>query len=388
MTSMTAARMYQTFKSRRFTGLSTFLAQMTRDSGPLLDTLAQFCGELLAIAARMRRQHGDAGSGAVTARPEWLGGDFRVPRCVLLLLLLLLLRLSTLLAAADAAARALISLQFELVQHLFHEHECASFSSSCSASATTSSSSSSSFSNPTPKTQQVDGVLNRGRASAPHARHSSARRHPLWRPAKPKALRSVRLQDHLDVCVVQSSTLLELARGPPVLFSLAPVRTAGRGTPFRPWGCCFCSSRCCCACGGCWCRFCCGARCCSWWCCSSCCRRRRWRWSEWAACCNSSRRRRSRRRRWQWSEWAACCSSSRRRRSCRRRWRWSEWAACCCSSRRRRRRWRDQGAESQRSWFCRYCRSRRGQSLVPPAPPPLGRRRSPSWRPSVVIVVL
>jgi hypothetical protein len=38
MTSMTAARMYQTFKSRRFTGLSTLLAQMTRDSGPLLDT--------------------------------------------------------------------------------------------------------------------------------------------------------------------------------------------------------------------------------------------------------------------------------------------------------------------------------------------------------------
>jgi hypothetical protein len=111
MTSMTAARMYQTFKSRRFTGLSTFLAQMTRDSGPLLDTLAQFCGELLAIAARVRRQHGDAGSGAVTVRPEWLEGDFRVPKCVLLLLF----GLSTRLAAADAAARALISLQFELV---------------------------------------------------------------------------------------------------------------------------------------------------------------------------------------------------------------------------------------------------------------------------------
>lgn len=38
MTSMTAARMYQTFKSRRFTGLSTLLARMPRDSGPLLDT--------------------------------------------------------------------------------------------------------------------------------------------------------------------------------------------------------------------------------------------------------------------------------------------------------------------------------------------------------------
>ena len=35
------------------------------------------------------------------------------------------------------------------------------------------------------------------------------------------------------------------------------------------------------------------------------------------------------------------------------------------------RRWRDQGAESQRSWCRRYCRGRRrrgGQSLVPPAP--------------------
>lgn len=89
---------------------------------------------------------------------EWLEGDFRVPKCVLLF------GLPTRLAAADAA---LISLQFELVQHLFHEHECASFSS-CSASATTSSS----FSNPTPKTQQVDAVLNRGRAPPPHALHS------------------------------------------------------------------------------------------------------------------------------------------------------------------------------------------------------------------------
>jgi hypothetical protein len=57
MSSIWAARMYKTHARTPCTGLATFLAQITKNNGPLLDSMVQLCGELLAIAARVKREH-------------------------------------------------------------------------------------------------------------------------------------------------------------------------------------------------------------------------------------------------------------------------------------------------------------------------------------------
>ena len=100
MSSIWAARMYTTHRRNPCTGLATFLVQMTKDNGPLLDSMAQLSGELLAIAARVKRDHG--AGGPRVAAPPW-SGPYTAPRCVRFAVL----GLPVLPAARGAAACAL-----------------------------------------------------------------------------------------------------------------------------------------------------------------------------------------------------------------------------------------------------------------------------------------
>ena len=194
MSSIWAARMYTTHRRNPCTGLATFLVQMTKDNGPLLDSMAQLSGELLAIAARVKRDHG--AGGPRVAAPPW-SGPYTAPRCVRFAVL----GLPVLPAARGAAACALTRA---------HTHPRPPPSPPA---------------NPThpqpPKAQQVAFLFSRDRAPPPHARFGRSQRNALRRDGTAEEMRPVQVEDQHHVRVVRCISVLKLAHGQPVLCNVA-----------------------------------------------------------------------------------------------------------------------------------------------------------------------